>query len=182
MTAQIVQRFSIRNPVWNRLSILYNLRGQLIRSDPHTKMPAIQLPDGSERQFDDAVTGAEIASDISKSLARDAVAIRVGGELWDLSRRIEDDAAIEIVTRDSEDGLELLRHDAAHVLAEAVKELWPDTQVTIGPAIENGFYYDFARDDPFTEEDLEIITKRMLEIVERDEEITREVWVRDDAI
>ncbi len=135
-------------------------------------MPAIKLPDGSERRFDDAVTGAEIAADISKSLARDAVAIRVDGELWDLSRSIEDDAAIEIVTRDSEDGLELLRHDAAHVLAEAVKELWPDTQVTIGPAIENGFYYDFARDEPFTEEDLEVITKRMLEIVERDEEIT----------
>jgi len=182
MTAQIVQRFSIRNSVWNRLRILYNLRGQLIRSGPHTKMPVIQLPDGSERRFDDAVTGAEIASDISKSLAKDAVAIRVGGELWDLSRRIEDDTAIEIVTRDSEDGLELLRHDAAHVLAEAVKELWPDTQVTIGPAIENGFYYDFAREEPFTEEDLEVITKRMLEIVERDEEITREVWARDDAI
>jgi len=128
-------------------------------------MPVIKLPDGSERQFDSAVTGAEIASDISNSLARDAVAIRVDGELRDLTRPIEDDAAIEIVTRDSEDGLELLRHDAAHVLAEAVKELWPATQVTIGPAIENGFYYDFARDEPFTEEDLEIITKRMLEIV-----------------
>lgn len=145
-------------------------------------MPAIQLSDGSTRRFDNAVTGAEIAADISKSLARDAVAIRVDGELWDLSRSIEDDAAIEIVTRDSEAGLELLRHDAAHVLAEAVKELWPETQVTIGPAIENGFYYDFARDEPFTEEDLEVITKRMLEIVERDEEIKREVWARDDAI
>ena len=145
-------------------------------------MPTIQLPDGSERQFDNAVTGAEIAIDISKSLARDAVAIRVDGELWDLNRSIKDDAAIEIVTRDSEDGLELLRHDAAHVLAEAVKELWPDTQVTIGPAIENGFYYDFARNETFTEEDLAIITKRMLEIVERDEEIKREVWARDDAI
>lgn len=145
-------------------------------------MPVIQLPDGSKRRFDNTVTAAEIAADISTSLARDAVAIRVGGELWDLSRSIEDDVAIEIVTRDSEDGLELLRHDAAHVLAEAVKELWPDTQVTIGPAIENGFYYDFARDEPFTEDDLEVITKRMLEIVERDEEIKREVWVRDDAI
>ena len=145
-------------------------------------MPVIQLPDGSKRRFDNTVTGVEIAADISTSLARDAVAIRVGGELWDLSRSIEDDVAIEIVTRDSEDGLELLRHDAAHVLAEAVKELWPDTQVTIGPAIENGFYYDFARDEPFTEDDLEVITKRMLEIVERDEEIKREVWVRDDAI
>jgi len=182
MTAQIVQRFSVWNFVWNRLSILYNLRGQPIRSNSQTKMPAIQLPDGSERQFQNSVTGAEIADDISKSLARDAVAIRVDGELWDLSRSIEADAAIEIVTRDSEDGLELLRHDAAHVLAEAVKELWPDTQVTIGPAIENGFYYDFARDEPFTEEDLEVITKRMQEIVERDEEITREVWERDDAI
>ena len=145
-------------------------------------MPVIQLPDGSERQFDAAVTGAEIARDISNSLARDAVAIRVGGEMWDLGRRIEDDVAVEIVTRDSEEGLELLRHDAAHILAEAVKELWPDTQVTIGPAIENGFYYDFAREEPFTEEDLEVITKRMLEIVERDEEIIREVWARDDAI
>ena len=145
-------------------------------------MPAIQLPDGSERQFAAAVTGTEIAADISKSLARDAVAIRVNGELWDLTRSIEDDAAIEIVTRDSEDGLELLRHDAAHILAEAVKELWPDTQVTIGPAIENGFYYDFAREEPFTEEDLEVITKRMLEIVDRDETIQREVWARDDAI
>ena len=145
-------------------------------------MPAIQLPDGSERRFDDPVTGAEIAGDISKSLARDAVAIRVDGELWDLSRSIENDAAIEIVTRDSADGLELLRHDAAHVLAEAVKELWPETQVTIGPAIEDGFYYDFARDEPFTEEDLDVITKRMLAIVERDEEITREVWTRDDAV
>ena len=145
-------------------------------------MPAIQLPDGSERRFDADVTGAEIASDISKSLARDAVAIRVDGELWDLSRGIEDDATIEIVTRDSENGLELLRHDAAHVLAEAVKELWPDSQVTIGPAIEDGFYYDFARDELFTEEDLLVITERMHEIVERDEEIKREVWARDDAI
>ena len=145
-------------------------------------MPVIQLPDGSERQFAAAVTGAEIAGDISKSLARDAVAIRVNGELWDLTRSIEDDATVEIVTRDSADGLELLRHDAAHILAEAVKELWPDTQVTIGPAIENGFYYDFARDEPFTGEDLEVITNRMLEIVDRDETIQREVWARDDAI
>ena len=96
-------------------------------------MTKIQLPDGSERQFDDAVTGAEIAADIAASLARDAVAIRVNGELWDLTRSITEDAAIQIVTRDSDDGLELLRHDAAHILAEAVKEIWPDTQVTIGP-------------------------------------------------
>jgi threonyl-tRNA synthetase len=145
-------------------------------------MPNIELPDGSLRRFDHAVSGADIAAGISRSLARDAVAIRVNDTLWDLTRPIAEDARIEIVTRDSEDGLELLRHDAAHVLAEAVKELWPDTQVTIGPAIENGFYYDFARDEPFTPEDLALIEQRMKEIVERDEPISREVWERDKAI
>ena len=145
-------------------------------------MPQIQLPDQSIRQYDQAVTGATIAADIAKSLARDAVAIRVNGELWDLTRTIDEDSTIEIVTRDSDDGLELLRHDAAHVLAEAVKELWPDTQVTIGPAIENGFYYDFAREEPFTADDLSVIEERMRDIVARDEEITREVWKRDDAV
>jgi threonyl-tRNA synthetase len=145
-------------------------------------MPKIQLPDGSDRQFDGAVTGLEIAASIGKSLARDAIAVYVDGELWDLDREIADDAAIAILTRDSEAGLELLRHDAAHVLAEAVKELWPTTQVTIGPAIENGFYYDFARDEPFTADDLEVIEARMKEIVDRDETIKREVWERTDAI
>ena len=145
-------------------------------------MPSIQLPDGSARQYDAAVTGQTIASEISRSLARDAVAVRVDGELWDLTRPIENDAPVEIVTRDSADGLELLRHDAAHILAEAVKELWPTTQVTIGPAIENGFYYDFARDEPFTEDDLAVIEERMRDIVGRDEEIVREVWDRDEAV
>ena len=145
-------------------------------------MPQIQLPDQSIRQYDQAVTGATIAADIAKSLARDAVAIRVNGELWDLTRTIDEDSTIEIVTRDSDDGLELLRHDAAHVLAEAVKELWPETQVTIGPAIENGFYYDFAREEPFTADDLSVIEERMRDIVTRDEEIKREVWKRDDAV
>ncbi len=145
-------------------------------------MPTITLPDGSEKQFDAATRGAEIAASIGKSLARDAVAVRVNGELWDLTRDIEDDAAVEIVTRDSADGVELLRHDAAHALAEAVKELWPETQVTIGPAIENGFYYDFSRQEPFTEDDLEVIEARMKEIVDRDEAIEREVWDRDDAV
>lgn len=145
-------------------------------------MPNIELPDGSARRFDDAVTGAEIAAGIGKSLARDAVAVRVDGELWDLTRPITKDTRIEIVTRDSEDGLELLRHDAAHIMAEAVKELWPATQVTIGPAIENGFYYDFARDEPFTSEDLAVIEQRMKEIVDRNETITREVWERDKAV
>jgi threonyl-tRNA synthetase len=145
-------------------------------------MPTIQLPDGSERHFDNAVTGLEVASDIGKGLARDAVAIRVEGELRDLTRSIEEDSSVEIIVRDSADGLELLRHDAAHVLAEAVKELWPQTQVTIGPAIENGFYYDFAREEPFTADDLVDIEKRMQDIVDRDESIEREVWDRDDAI
>ena len=145
-------------------------------------MPKISLPDGSVRQFDAATSGAEIAASIGKNLARDAVAIRVDGELCDLTRDIDADASVEIITRDSQDGLELLRHDAAHVLAEAVKELWPDTQVTIGPAIENGFYYDFAREEAFTEDDLEVIEARMKEIVDRDEGIEREVWERDEAV
>ena len=145
-------------------------------------MPTITLPDGSSRQYDAAVTGVDVAASIGKGLARDAVAVRVDGELRDLTRAIETDATVEIVTRDSDDGVELLRHDAAHLLAEAVKELWPATQVTIGPAIENGFYYDFSREEPFTEDDLAIIEARMKEIVDRDEPITREVWERDKAV
>jgi len=145
-------------------------------------MPSIQLPDGAKHEYPKAVTAATIAESLSKSLARDAVCARVNGSLWDLNREIDFDAELEIVTRDSADGLELLRHDAAHVLAEAVKELWPETQVTIGPVIENGFYYDFARDEPFTPEDLERIEARMQEIVERDEHIEREVWDREDAV
>ena len=144
-------------------------------------MPQITLPDGSERHYEAATNGAEIAAAIGKSLARDAVAVRVDGALWDLGREISNDAEVAIVTRDSDEGLELLRHDAAHVLAEAVKELWPETQVTIGPAIENGFYYDFARDEAFTENDLEKIEARMKDIVDRDEPINRETWERDKA-
>lgn len=145
-------------------------------------MPTITLPDGSERHFDTATNGADIAASIGKGLAKSAVAVKVNGEAWDLTRAIDADARVEIVTRDSEDGLELLRHDAAHVLAEAVKELWPETQVTIGPAIENGFYYDFAREAPFTEDDLATIEQRMKEIVDRNETILREVWDRDEAV
>lgn len=145
------------------------------------RMPKITLPDGSVQEFDAATKGSEVAARIGEGLARAAVAIRVNGELWDLSRDIETDTTVEIVTRDSDDGIELLRHDAAHVLAEAVKELWPDTQVTIGPAIENGFYYDFARKEPFTDADLETIEARMKDIVDRDEGIEREVWERDKA-
>jgi len=145
-------------------------------------MPIITLPDGSSRTFPSPVDGLAIARSIGTRLERDAVAIRLDGELRDLTRPIEHDASVEIVTRTSEDGVELLRHDAAHVLAEAVKELYPETQVTIGPAIENGFYYDFARDEPFTPEDLEKIEARMHEIVARNEEIVREVWERDAAV
>ncbi|MBN1239153.1 MAG: threonine--tRNA ligase [Gammaproteobacteria bacterium] len=145
-------------------------------------MPAITLPDGSVRRFDDAVDGLEIARGIGTRLEKDAVAMRVDGELQDLTAKIERDARVAIVTRDSADGVELLRHDAAHVMAEAVKELYPETQVTIGPAIENGFYYDFARETPFTPEDLEKIEERMHEIVDRDEPIAREVWERDEAV
>ena len=145
-------------------------------------MPNITLPDGSTREFDAVTRGAEIAESIGKGLAKAAVAVRVDGELRDLDRDIDADASVEIITRDSDDGLELLRHDAAHVLAEAVKELWPATQVTIGPAIENGFYYDFAREEAFTEEDLLVIETRMKEIVDRDESIEREVWDRDEAV
>jgi threonyl-tRNA synthetase len=145
-------------------------------------MPTITLPDGSSRHYDAAVTGADIAAGIGKGLARDAVAVRVDGQLRDLTRAIDTDAAVEIITRDSEEGLELLRHDAAHVLAEAVKELWPATQVTIGPAIENGFYYDFSREEPFTDDDLAVIEARMKEIVDRNEPISREEWERDAAV
>jgi threonyl-tRNA synthetase len=145
-------------------------------------MVNVRLPDGSMRRFDGPVTGLELAESISKSLAKAALAMRVDGRLVDLYLPIEHDATVEIVTRETPDGLELLRHDAAHVLAEAVKELFPETQVTIGPTIENGFYYDFARETPFTPEDLEVIEARMREIVARDEPIRREVWPRDDAV
>ena len=145
-------------------------------------MPRITLPDGSIRHFDGPVTGADIAASIGKGLAKAALAIRVDGTVRDLATTIEADASVAIVTRDSEEALELLRHDAAHVLAEAVKELWPETQITIGPAIENGFYYDFAREQPFTPEDLERMEERMREIVDRDEPISREVWDRDEAV
>ena len=128
------------------------------------------------------MTGLEIAASIGARLEKDAVALRVDGTLVDLSRELHEPARIEIVTRTSEDGLEILRHDAAHVMAESVKELYPGTQVTIGPAIEDGFYYDFAREEPFTPEDLERIEARMRDIVARDEEIKRELWDRDEAV
>ena len=142
---------------------------------------AITLPDGSVRRYEGPVTGAQLAADIGPGLARAALVVRVDGELRDLSREIDSDAAVSVVTARDPEGLETIRHDAAHVLAEAVKELWPEAQVTIGPVIEDGFYYDFARDAPFAPADLERIEERMREIVARDESVTREVWRRDEA-
>ena len=145
-------------------------------------MVSISLPDGSTREYDGPVTAAAVAADIGPGLAKAALAARLDGTLVDLSLPIAQDAALEIVTAKDDDALELLRHDCAHVLAEAAKELWPDIQVTIGPAIDDGFYYDFSRSEPFTPDDLETMEARMREIVGRDEEIVREVWDRDDAI
>src|SRR5271163_2264300 len=143
---------------------------------------AVTLPDGSKRSFPVPPTGAELAAAIGPGLAKAAIALKLDGRLRDLAAVIDHDAAAAIITRDTPEGLEILRHDAAHVMAEAVKELYPDTQVTFGPATEAGFYYDFARAEPFTPEDLERIETRMREIVRRDEKITREVWDRDAAI
>ncbi|MBV9199027.1 MAG: TGS domain-containing protein, partial [Alphaproteobacteria bacterium] len=143
---------------------------------------AVTLPDGKRLEFAGPVGGGEIAAAIGRGLAKAAVAVRVDGQVRDLATVIDHNASIAIVTRDSPEGLEILRHDAAHVMAEAVKELYPDTQVTFGPATETGFYYDFARSEPFTPEDLEKIEARMREIVKRDEKITREIWDRNAAI
>jgi threonyl-tRNA synthetase len=144
-------------------------------------MVAITLPDGSVKSFAGAVTGAEIAAAIGPGLAKAALAMKVDGKLVDLKSKIDHDAKIAIVTSKSPEALELIRHDAAHVLAEAVQELYPGTQITFGPSTEDGFYYDFVREQPFTPDDFAKIEQRMKEIVDRDEPITREVWSRDDA-
>ncbi|MBP2313362.1 threonyl-tRNA synthetase [Azospirillum soli] len=143
---------------------------------------AITLPDGSVREFDRPVTGLEIASSIGPRLAKDALAVKIDGEVKDLTTTVTTNAKIEIVTRNHPDALDVIRHDAAHVLADAVQKLYPGTQVTIGPSIANGFYYDFARDEPFTPDDLEKIEAKMREIVAKDVPIVREVWNRDDAV
>ena len=145
-------------------------------------MVAISLPDGSVLQYDGAVTAEKVADDIGPGLGKAAIAARIDGALTDLRLPIAVDAWLEIVTLQSDEALEILRHDCAHVLAEAAKELWPDLQVTIGPAIEDGFYYDFAKADPFTLDDLVKLETRMAEIVARDEAIERQVWARDKAI
>ncbi len=137
---------------------------------------------GKRLEFAGPVTGSEIATAIGPGLAKAAIALRVDGTPRDLAAVIDRDAGVAVITRNTPDGIEILRHDAAHVMAEAVKELYPDAQVTFGPATETGFYYDFARDAPFTQGDLDKIEVRMREIVRRDEKITREVWDRDAAI
>ncbi|ALK09550.1 threonine--tRNA ligase [Blastochloris viridis] len=144
-------------------------------------MVTLTFPDGNQRAFEPGVTGFDVASGISKSLAKKAVAVKLDGELIDLADPIERDSRIEIVTRDTPDALTLIRHDAAHVMAEAVQTLWPGTQVTIGPVIENGFYYDFYRTEPFTLDDLPKIEAKMREIIARDTPFTKEFWSRDDA-
>ncbi|MEA2993394.1 MAG: threonyl-tRNA synthetase [Alphaproteobacteria bacterium] len=144
-------------------------------------MVTLTFPDGARREFPDAITGLDIAKGISPSLAKRTVAMALDGTVADLADPIERDAKIEFLTREDPRALELIRHDAAHVLAEAVQTLWPGTQVTIGPVVENGFYYDFFRNEPFTPDDFAAIEKKMREIVARDRPFTKEVWSRDEA-
>src|SRR5690242_12635900 len=144
-------------------------------------MVALTFPDGARREYPDNTTGLDIAKGISPSLAKRTVAMALDGVVADLGDPIANDAKIEFLTREDPRALELIRHDAAHVLAEAVQTLWPGTQVTIGPVIDNGFYYDFFRNEPFTPEDFPAIEKQMREIVARDKPFTKEVWSRDQA-
>ncbi len=141
---------------------------------------SLTFPDGSVRSYDAGATGKDVAESISKSLAKKAIAVAIDGVVRDLSDPVTE-GRIEIVTRTDPRALELIRHDAAHVMAEAVQELWPGTQVTIGPVIENGFYYDFARQEPFTPEDLPKIEKKMKEIIARNQPFTKEIWSREKA-
>ena len=141
-------------------------------------MPIINLPDGNKIEFPNKVTGIEIAEKISKSLAKQALIMSVDGELKDLTYTIEKNSSVKIITHRDRDGLDAMRHDTTHIMAMAVQELFPGTKLAIGPAIKDGFYYDFAREEPFTIKDLEKIEKKMKEIVEKDELTRREVWER----
>ena len=145
-------------------------------------MPKIQLLDGKQIPFAKSISGFELTKKISKSLEKSALIMEVNGELKDLSHEIIKDSKVKIITSKDKEGLEVIRHDAAHIMAMAVQELYPGTQVTIGPVIENGFYYDFARKEPFTSDDLDNIEKKMSEIIDRDVKTRREVWKRDKAI
>ncbi len=142
----------------------------------------ITFPDGNKKEVDKGINGLDLALQISKSLAKESVAIKINNEIKDISLPINSDASVAILKRDSDEALELIRHDCAHVMAEAVQELFPGTQVTIGPAIENGFYYDFARDEPFTVADLPKIEKRMHDIIHRNKNFVREVWSKEESI
>ena len=142
----------------------------------------ITFPDGKTREVDKGISGLELAEKISKSLAKESIAFKANGEIQDLTRIIDRNITIEILKKDSAEALNIIRHDCAHVMAEAVQELFPGTQVTIGPSIENGFYYDFAKDNPFTTNDLSKIEKKMIEIINRGEKFVREVWSREDAL
>ena len=142
----------------------------------------ITFPDGNKKEVEKGISGLELASQISKSLAKESVAIKINNEIKDISLPINGNASVAILKRDSEEALELIRHDCAHVMAEAVQELFPGTQVTIGPAIENGFYYDFARDEPFTVADLPKIEKKMHDIIQRNKNFIREVWSKEESI
>ena len=144
-------------------------------------MVALTFPDGARREYPHGITGLDIAKGISPSLAKRTVAMALDGTVADLADPIERDAKIEFLKRDDPRALELIRHDAAHVMAEAVQSLWPGTQVTIGPVIDNGFFYDFQRNQPFTPEDLPVIEKKMREIIARDKPFTKEAWPRDEA-
>ena len=145
-------------------------------------VPIITLPNKDKKKYIEPVTSTQIASDISNNLASEALVSLVNGELWDLDRVIELDSTVSILTKKNKESLDVIRHDAAHIMAEAVLELYPETQVTIGPSIENGFYYDFYREKKFSLHDLDIIEKKMHDIVDRDEKIKREIWTRKEAI
>ena len=145
-------------------------------------MVSIKLSDGSIKKISGSIKGDELAKSISSSLSKSAIAISINGQLKDLNFEINKDCDVEIITKESELGIEILRHDAAHVMAEAVKILYPDAQVTIGPPIENGFYYDFSKKTPFIPEDLIKIEKKMLEIINKNETFKKEVWDRKKAI
>ncbi len=144
-------------------------------------MISLKFPDGSVREYEAGTSGHDVAGSIAKSLQKKAVAVMLNGQLADLADPIKADADFRIITSDDPEALELIRHDAAHVMAEAVQELWPGTQVTIGPVIENGFFYDFKRNEPFTTEDLPVIEKKMREIIQRNKPFSKEVWARDKA-
>jgi threonyl-tRNA synthetase len=148
---------------------------------PQTKKITLTFPDGARREFPQSITGFDIAKEISPSLLKRSVAMVVDGALADLFDPIDHDAKIEFIARDDPRALDMIRHDAAHVMAEAVQTLWPGTQVTIGPVIENGFYYDFFRNEAFTPDDFDAIEKKMREIIARDKPFTKEVWSRDGA-